>query len=137
TPDLEEAQVSSEVSDLEKMITQNGGSILVPREPKRMHLSYPIDHKHYVYFGVIDFSGPTEIIDMIENRLKLQPNVLRHLIIKKEEGKELRTLGSVRQYRQKEISPKVQRPVEVPKAKTPEQEEKLDQDIKEALEKIS
>ena len=95
-PDLEEAAVTARAQDIESLITQTGGSVVASRAPKKIHLSYPISHQHYAFFGVVDFNAETEMITGLNAQLKLQDGVLRFLIIKKTDGKELRTLGDPR-----------------------------------------
>lgn len=135
-PDIEADKVSSEASALEQMISQNGGTILIPKEPKRIHLSYPIDHKHYAYFGVIDFNGPAGIVDTINDHMKLQTNVLRYLLLKKEVGDDIRTLGEAKQFRPREQSQTIPREAEKTIEKTPEQEAQLKKELENVLEKI-
>ncbi len=93
TPDLEEADVAVHAQELSDAIAQNEGTIINSREPKKVHLSYPIDHKRYGYFGLFDFTAEVDVIDKLNAQLKLQNNLLRYILIKKApEGKDFRTL---------------------------------------------
>lgn len=99
---LEEAQVKTSVEELSNLITNDGGTIVMAREPKRIHLSYPIKKQQYAYFGIFDFKAPAETIEKLGAQMKLHGNILRYLLIKKPlEGKELRTLGEARTRRAK------------------------------------
>ncbi len=99
---LEEAGVKSNADEISDLIVQNGGSIVKFNEPKKIHLSYPLKHKSYAYFGVIYFKAPAESIEKINAQMKLQNNVLRYLLTKMpEESKELRILGEQRTHRAK------------------------------------
>lgn len=96
-PDIEESEVMARAKEIQDLITREKGSVLVSRDPKRKHLSYPIKQKHYSYFGVFDFSASPETIEKVNTQIKLQNDVLRCIILKKEpEDKDLRVLGTER-----------------------------------------
>ncbi len=92
-PDLEEAKIEQKSQEIHGMITKLGGAVTNSRPLKKQHLSYPIDHKKYSYFGVINFKLPADSTDQLRDNLKLDEAVLRSLILKvKENQKVLRTL---------------------------------------------
>ena len=97
-PELEEADVKARAQELVDLITQNNGSVLISKEPKRSHLSYPIRHKQYSYLGVLEFKAPAEAVEKINAQIKLRNDVLRFLLLKKDTGA-LRTLGEPRAER--------------------------------------
>ena len=97
-PELEEADIKARAQELANLITQTNGSVLISREPKRSHLSYPIRHKQYSYFGVLEFKAPAEAVEKINAQIKLQNDILRFLLLKKDTGA-LRTLGEPRAER--------------------------------------
>ncbi|MEK7506495.1 MAG: 30S ribosomal protein S6 [Patescibacteria group bacterium] len=134
-PDIEETEIKTRAEELEAVITQSGALILTVREPKRKHLSYPLHHKKYAYFGVLDFSAGPETLEKINVQLKFQNSLLRYLLIKKEQAdKELRVLGGERprpKMRTHEPS--------VPGRETPAPEvkpEQMEKEIEEVLGKI-
>lgn len=96
--DIEEADVRKSTQELEDIVSQNSATILVSKEAQKKHLSYPIKHKHYSYFGCIDFSAPPEKIEKINAQMKLQHNVLRYMITEKPNEKDLRILGMERPH---------------------------------------
>lgn len=127
-PELEEADIRGRAQELSNLITQNNGSVLSSKEPRRSHLSYPIRHKQYGYFGVFEFTAPAEAVEKINAQIKLQNDVLRFLLLKKPRGI-LRTLGEPRMGR---IKARVQESA-MPKTKTPVpvgREEKAESKIK-------
>ena len=135
--DLEEAEVTARMQGVESLITDNGGSIVQSREPKKMHLSYPVNHKHYAHFGVLDFQAPAEMIEKLNAQMKLQDGVLRFLLISKptEGGKELRVLGDQRARKaHMQIAP-THRPSTEPKV-APTEEKKIEKELEDVLEKI-
>ncbi len=93
-PDIEEAALERQVQDIEGLISQQSGSIVTSQKPKKVHLSYPIRHFHYAHFGVINFNGPTDIVQNLTTQMKLQGSILRYLILSKDlNDKDLRILG--------------------------------------------
>ena len=135
TPDLEEAAVTSRAKELEIIVTQNGGSLGMIREPKKIHLSYPLAHKHYAYFGVVDFTATTDAIESLNAQLKLQEGIIRFLIVKKPEVKELRTLGDHRARSARRVAPthKAAAPTEI---KPKQEEKKIEAELEDVLGKI-
>lgn len=92
-PELEGAELLAMSSQVEKIITQNGGKIIRAREPRKQHLSYPIQLKHYAHFGVFEFEINPESLLKINADLKLQTDVLRYILIHGyEDAKVLRSL---------------------------------------------
>src|SRR3989344_2060848 len=92
-PETEEGKLAEKTQVIEGIITKLGGTVTNSRQPKKQHLSYPIDHKKYSYFGVVNFKLPSDGIDQLRDNLKLDEAVLRSLILKvKENQKVLRVL---------------------------------------------
>lgn len=140
--DIEESAALARMHELEKLITSQGGNIIASREPKKIHLSYPLSHKHYAFFGVMDFRGMPELIEELNQQMKLQEGILRYMIVKKpEEGKELRTLGDQRSKKaQVRVAPTH---VKVPgegttgkKEAAPVAEKQIEKELSDVLEKI-
>ena len=88
-PELEDEETKKKFQEIEGIITQLGGSVYSSREPKKQHLSYPISHKHYSFFGIINFKSPTEVIPSLESQLKLNDGVFRFLVLKVRENQKV------------------------------------------------
>jgi len=131
--DIEEADIRKNIQELEDIVGQNSGSILISRDAKRKHLSYPLRHKHYSYFGSIDFSILPEMIEKIVAQMKLQRNVLRYLITEKPDEKNLRVLGTERPRRFKTHEP-AEDSEKIKKEET--KPEQIEKEIEDVLEKI-
>jgi small subunit ribosomal protein S6 len=129
TPELEEADVKARAQELVNLITQNNGSVLISKEPKRSHLSYPIRHKQYSHFGVLEFTAPAEAVEKINAQIKLQNDVLRFLLLKKDTGA-LRTLGEPRAGRTRMRAQEPAMTKNRPSAPAAEQETKEEGKIK-------
>src|SRR3989344_4621665 len=119
---LEEAEVKNLIQQVEALVTQNGGTVSSSREAKKVHLSYPIDHQHFAFMCVMDFSGPAEMLEGINDQLKLQEGILRFLIIRKPEVKELRTFGEQRMRKVRTHTAPTTHPLQTKKEATPGEE---------------
>ncbi len=135
TPDMEESAVPARVQELEAIVAQNGGAVSASREAKKIHLSYPLEHKHYAYFGVVDFQADTDSIESLNAQLKLQEGILRFMIVKKPDLKEVRTLGDHRARAARRVAPthKAAAPTEV---KPKQEEKKIEAELEDVLGKI-
>ena len=144
TPDLDEAAAQTLARELESLIVKNGGeSVMASREPKKIHLSYPLMHKYYAHFGVINFNAPTESLVNINAQMRLEKNILRFLVISKQTGKkETRTLGDQRNRRARiNVAPThkkiVGEGITPTKQVTPGEEKEIEKELEDVLEKIS
>ena len=120
-PDLEEAQVQQVSQDIENYITSNKGTVSFKRELEKTRLSYLIKHKRMAYFGYFHFSleSPEEGLANINERFKLNNDVLRYLIVK------LPADSGKAKFRFRSIKPRVapEKPVE---KQTPEETKELE-----------
>lgn len=137
TPDMEETTVKTRAQDLETTLVQSGASIVASREPKKIHLSYPLSHKHYGFFGVIEFNAEPEAIAPMQTQMKLQEGILRFMIVKKPtEGKEIRTLGDQRNRRSRiQVAP-THKPTATEPAKPKSEEKVIEKELEDVLGKI-
>ncbi len=82
-PDLDEAKVKETKEKIESIITSNKGVISYSKEPEKIRLSYEIKHFGNSFFSYIQFNlSETPALDELNEQLKLNPDVLRYLIIK-------------------------------------------------------
>lgn len=134
-PDLEEAEVRVQVQEINDLIAQNSGSILISRNPRKSHLSYPIKNKSYAYFGIMDFGAMPEVIEKVNAQMKLQNNVMRYLLLAKPDIKELRILGQHRsRSRVRTHEPVAPLEAAKQKTKTKEETEQLEKEIEKVIE---
>lgn len=137
TPDIEEAVVKTHTQEIEGEITKLGGTVVASREPKKIHLSYPLAHKHYAYFGVIDFDAAGESVTELDAAMKLHTDILRFLIVKKPEIKgEVRTLGDHRARKVRTHVAPTHTPTEIKKETAPVEEKKIEKELEDVLGKI-
>ena len=135
-PELEEADVKVRAQELSDLVTQAGGSVITSMAPRNTHLSYQIEHKQYAHFGILDFSAPAETLEKINARMKLQGGILRYLLLKKPENKELRILGQHRTRPRikthEAVAPEaIKKP---PKEKTEAEKQQLEQEVEKVIE---
>lgn len=110
--DLEESATKTKAQTIEGLVSGLGGKIKASSEPKRQHLSYPINHQKYAYFGTVNFQSVTEQIDELNNKLKLDSDILRFLLIKTlENPRILHSLGG------KERDSRIHKPRTLPESK--------------------
>lgn len=134
-PDLEEAGLRAQVQELNDLIAQSGGSVLISKDPRKSHLSYPIKNKHYAFFGLMDFTALPEVIERINARMKLQNTILRYLLLAKPDIKKLRILGQHRSRpRVRTYEPATPIETTKQKPKTKEETEQLEKDIEKVIE---
>jgi ribosomal protein S6 len=82
-PNLEEAKVQEIRQSIESIITSNKGVVSYSKEPEKTHLSYEIKHFGNSLFGYIQFNlSESQALDELNEQIKLNPEVLRYLIIK-------------------------------------------------------
>jgi len=81
SPDLQEAEVGEFFKNIEIK-----GEITKKIEPRRIRLSYPILKKKEAFLATIEFK--TEDLGTLQQDLKKQPNILRFLLISKQEEKQ-------------------------------------------------
>src|SRR3989344_1787774 len=84
TPDLDEKEATQKAGEIESIVKKIGGNIKVFKEPTKTHLSYPLKHKHYAYFGFINFSASPESIEQLGKEIQLQTPIIRYMVLQKD-----------------------------------------------------
>ncbi len=134
--DLETADIIARINEIEKLVESSGAKIKSSKEAKKMHLSYPINHKYYGYFSVFDLDASPDSVESINTKLKMNKDILRFLITKIPfEGADLRTLGIHRVVRARTTTGGVRKTDEKKLANVGE-EKQMEKDLESVLEKI-
>ena len=83
-PALEDAKKDATVESVQSIIAADGevGKVDVWGMRK---LAYPIDKKEEGYYAVVEFQGNPTLPKELDSRLKISDNVIRHIIINKDE----------------------------------------------------
>ena len=128
-PSFTENQIEEKRREIEGLISKNGGIVGRYGEIKKMRLCFPIKKKKIFHFGDIEFFAPRNIIEKINKTLVLNENLLRYMVIKKEEEK-------IKPAKAPKI--KTEKPLKeaVPTEITQKETEELDKKIEEILEKL-
>lgn len=131
-PNLEEAKAREIQQGMENIITTNKGVVSYSKEPEKIRLSYKIKHQGNSFFGYIQFNlSDATGLDELNEQLKLNPEVLRHLIIKlpSDLQKKQHMLKQVkmRERQEKRTQTKVVAP-------TPRETKELDKKLEEIIE---
>ena len=83
-PALEEAKKEAAVEKVKDIIAADGEVSKVDVWGMRK-LAYPIQKKNEGYYVVVEFKAPADLPKELDRRLKISDNVIRHMIINKEE----------------------------------------------------
>ena len=83
-PALEDAKKEATVEKVKDIIAADGEVSKVDTWGMRK-LAYPIDKKEEGYYAVVEFQGNPTLPKELDRRLKISDNVIRHIIINKDE----------------------------------------------------
>ncbi len=82
TPVLSEEQIKDTVKRVNKLIADNGGTVLEVDEWGSRRLAYQIKKKRNGYYVNLYFDGPGEMIARLERSLEIDDNILRYLTLR-------------------------------------------------------
>ena len=91
-PDLDEEGQRTEMDRVKALIDRFGGTIEKLDEWGKRRLAYPIQKLGEGVYTFITFQSESNAPSEIENRLRLMENVLRFLIIRKDENESVKPL---------------------------------------------
>ena len=77
------------VIDMVKKIIEGGGDVIKTDTIGLKKLAYPIQKKNEGYYMLVTFKAPPDLPKELDRRLKISDDVVRHLIINKDENKEI------------------------------------------------
>lgn len=83
-PEVEDTGVSDVVEKLSQLVKENGGDVEKVDEWGRRTMAYEIDHKKEGYYAVFYFQGDMDLPDKIRREIRLNPNILRGIILRRE-----------------------------------------------------
>jgi small subunit ribosomal protein S6 len=83
-PELVETEVRSEISNIEKALSERGAEVQKTDFWGKRRLAYEIMHLHEGYYAVVTFKGMKEAIEPLDRALALSDNVVRHKFIRLE-----------------------------------------------------
>jgi small subunit ribosomal protein S6 len=71
--------------EMVKTIIADGGEVSTVEELGLKKLAYPIRKKNEGYYVLIEFEAPAELPKELDRRLRISDDVVRHIIINKNE----------------------------------------------------
>ena len=86
-PDLE-VSLEPAINKVKEVITTNSGKILNENNEGKKRLAYAIDKQNYAVYYDFDVELPTESVGKVSNTLNITDEVIRYLLVAKEEQEE-------------------------------------------------
>lgn len=83
-PNLSEQEVAAQIDMVRSFINAKGGEIRNERLDEKRRLAYPIKKQGFGFFVTVEFNLEPEHVEEIEKEIRLEQNVLRHLLIVKD-----------------------------------------------------
>jgi len=83
-PNLTETEVSAQADKVRGFINAQGGEIKNERLGDKRRLAFPIGKHGYGFYVTAEFNAEPEKIAEIDRQLRLEPQIVRHLLISRE-----------------------------------------------------
>ncbi len=81
---LDDATLSNTTKEVQKIITDNKGKVIEFKDMGRKKLAYPINKEVSGFYYLMNAEANHDAIREFDRRLRINENILRHLILKKE-----------------------------------------------------
>lgn len=81
---LEENVIQNITKDVQKLISDNKGKVVDFKEMGRKKLVYPINKEVSGFYYLMNVEATKETISEFDRKLRINENVIRHLILNKE-----------------------------------------------------
>lgn len=81
---LDDAAQKNTAKETQSLITDNKGKVIEFKEMGRKKLAYPIDKEVSGFYYLMNANANAETIKEFDRKLRINENILRHLILKKE-----------------------------------------------------
>lgn len=82
SPLLAEEDVKREIAKFTKLVTDAGATIVEERNWGLRQLAYPIQAKSNGIYFIMEFAGPSTIVNKLEVEYKRDENIIRFLTVK-------------------------------------------------------
>ncbi len=129
-PQLEEEEVLQKISQIQRIIQEEGGYNVEASLPKLKLLAYPIKKETSGYFIYIQFEISPEKLLAVEKKLKQEQDILRYLIVKREKRK-TSLFSPVRKKKERKTISTRTEPEKITAVDLQELDKKLDEILKE------
>ena len=81
---LDEKTLESTTKEIQGLIKGNKSKVIEFKDLGRKKLAYPINKEVSGFYYLMNVEATTEIIQEFDRKLRINENILRHLILKKE-----------------------------------------------------
>ena len=81
-PVLTEEQTKAIVARVQEYISEEGGDVLHHDEMGSQRLAYPIQKKRNGFYVNLFFRAPAELLTKLDRALRINDDILRHLVLK-------------------------------------------------------
>ena len=81
---LDESTLKKLTTDVQKLITDNKSKVIEFKDMGRKKLAYPINKEVSGFYYLMNVEATHEVIQEFDRKLRINENVIRHLILKKE-----------------------------------------------------
>jgi small subunit ribosomal protein S6 len=119
-PTLTAEEIKSQISEIEEIITSNGGEITARDEMGMKKLAYPIDKNERGFMHVMYFTMEPASIAEVERRYRINENMLRFVTIKYDSKREVNAWNKLVEKANAKPAPKTE---EAPATEAPKAEE--------------
>ena len=84
-PDMEEENRNAVIEKLKNIVTDRKGTVESIDEWGKKKLAYEINKIRQGYYYLINFSSESDAVDEINRICKIDENVMRHMVVRKED----------------------------------------------------
>ena len=81
---LDDATLKKLTTEVQKLITDNKSKVIEFKDMGRKKLAYPINKEVSGFYYLMNVEATHEVIQEFDRKLRINENILRHLILKKE-----------------------------------------------------
>lgn len=81
---LDDTALSNITKEVQTLINDNNGKVIEFKDMGRKKLAYPINKEVSGFYYLINAEAENETIQEFDRKLRINENILRHLILKKE-----------------------------------------------------
>jgi len=82
---LDDEKKEATVETVKSIIADGGGEVTRVEVMGTRRLAYPIEKKHEGYYVLVEFGAPAELPKELDRRLRISDDVIRHIIVNKNE----------------------------------------------------
>ena len=82
---LDDEKKEATVEIVKTIISDGGGEVTNADIIGTRRLAYPIEKKMEGYYVLVEFNAPTDLPKELDRRLKISDDVIRHIIVNKNE----------------------------------------------------